>query len=326
MSNRFKIFVIIFALCFTSLQAQAMEKVKVAQFGKEKFLLYLPFYIAMEQGYFAKQGIEIDLSFAGNDDQVFAAVASGAVDFGIGDPMFSAIAQERGYLAKTVALMVQKLALTGYTDQKNIPVIKKSEQLAGLRIGSLPKPSTTYTQLMQLVADNQPALADTKIVQAGIGAQLGLLQGKQADIAIDLEPAVSKLEDEGYRVVFNLADYFDPMAITGITTRQDMIDKNSRVVQAVVTGLQQALDSIEKNPAQAVSVAQKLFPKVKPETLQRATMRSIKQNVFPKSAVIPDNYWQRSISVRLASGELHKPQKTNVAVDNQFARQAVQGN
>jgi ABC-type nitrate/sulfonate/bicarbonate transport system substrate-binding protein len=72
---------------------KAPEKVVIAQFGQAKFLLYLPLYIAMEEGLFAKRGMDVSLKFAGNDDQIFAAVLGGSADFGMGDPVFTAISK-----------------------------------------------------------------------------------------------------------------------------------------------------------------------------------------------------------------------------------------
>lgn len=322
MQKIMKILVLMMALCFIAPSANALERIKVAQFGKEKILLYLPFYLAIEQGYFAEQGIAVDLTFAGNDDQIFAAVASRAVDFGIGDPIFTAIAAERGFPAKTVALMVQRLSISGYTDQSDLPIITDAKQLADLRLGSFPKPSTTYTQLAQIIADYQPALANTKIVQAGFGSQLGLLLGKQVDIAIDLEPTVSKLEVEGYRVVFDLTRFTEKMAITGLTTREEVIANRPKIVEGMVQGLQKALLLLHTSPAQAITVAEKIFPDIKPIVLERAITRMLAQETYPHSVVIDDALWQRSIASRLASGELKQAQATTVAVDNRFAVQA----
>ena len=89
-------------------QAETLEKVTLAQFGQSKFLLYLPLYIAQEEGFFAQQGLDVDLKFAGNDDQVFAAVMSGSVNYGMGDPVFTAIAAEKGGAAKTVAMLITR--------------------------------------------------------------------------------------------------------------------------------------------------------------------------------------------------------------------------
>ncbi len=101
----------------------AREKVVIAQFGKEKFLLYLPLYVAMEEGLFEKQGLDVQLQFAGNDDQIFATVISGAATFGVGDPVFAAISREKGGPGRIVAMMVTRIGLSGYTNKRDIPDI-----------------------------------------------------------------------------------------------------------------------------------------------------------------------------------------------------------
>jgi NitT/TauT family transport system substrate-binding protein len=116
------------------------ERVVIAQFGKEKFLLYLPLYVSMEEGLFAKRGIDIDLVFSGNDDQIFATVMSGSAQFGVGDPVFAAISREKGGPGKIVAMMVTRLGLSGYTNKGAIPEILNANDAKGLRIGSIPAP------------------------------------------------------------------------------------------------------------------------------------------------------------------------------------------
>jgi len=303
--------------------AEPLETVKVAQFGKERFLLYLPLYIAMEQGYFAENGLEVELVFAGNDDQIFAAVAGGAADFGVGDPVFTAIAQEKGFEAKTVALMITSLGISGYTNNPDIPVIKTPQDLAGLRIGSFPKPSTTYTLLEQLIDQHPETLKDTAIIEAGFGAQLALLEADRADIAIDLEPNVSKVEQEGYRVVFNLGDYTEPQAITGLVVTQEKINTRPNTVQATVDGLQKALYSLHTDRSTVLETAQKIFPDMDAIVIKNAVDRMLSLGVYPKSVEVKEHYWQRTLASRLATGELTKAQPTKKSVDNQFARRAV---
>ncbi len=301
------------------------ETVKVAQFGKEKFLLYLPLYIAMEEGYFKENGLDIDLIFAGNDDQIFAAVAGGSADFGVGDPVFNAIAQEKGFEAKTVALMITNLGISGYTNNPDIPVITKPEDLAGLRVGSFPKPSTTYTLLDEMIRNHPETLKDTKIVEAGFGAQVALIEADQADIAVDLEPTVSKVEAQGYRVVFNVSDYIDQQAITGLMVTQETIDEKAETVQGMVNGLQKALTVMHKDRAVALKVAKKLFPDLGDTVIENAVERMMAQEMYPQSAVMPDEYWQRTLKTRLETGELKEEQPTSKTVDNQFALKANEG-
>lgn len=321
MKNFFK--TILLALCLFTFAAckDDARTVKVAQFGKEKFLLYLPLYIAMEEGYFAQEGINIDLHFAGNDDQIFAAVASGAVDFGVGDPVFTAIAQEKGFPAKTVAQMIVSLGLSGYTNNAKIGKIETADDLAGLRVGSFPKPSTTYTLLDELIKKN-PALKNTSIVEAPMGAQLALLESNQADIAVDLEPTVSIAESKGYRVVFNIGDWTDKQVITGLMAAQTTIDENPKAVQAMVNGLQRALTVMKNDKATAAKVARKLFPNLSAAVIDHAIGRMMERNMYPQSALVDDAYWQRTLQTRIDSGDLKAEQETSKSVDNSFALKA----
>ena len=319
MKQTLKTLVLTIAVLSFSGAAWAVETVKVAQFGKEKFMLYLPLYVAMEAGYFADEGIDVDLVFAGNDDQIFAAVAGGAVDFGMGDPVFTAIAQEKGFPAKTVAMMITKLGLSGYTNNPAVPVIEKPEDLAGLRIGSFPKPSTTYALVDELIRTHPEALKDTTIVQAGMGAQLALIESGQADIAIDLEPTVSKVEAQGYRVVFNLDDYTDPQVITGLMTRQDVIDQHPELVESMVRALQKAMDTIHNDREKTQTIAEKLFPPLEPAVVGKVLDRVEARHIYPASVVVSDEYWQRTLKTRLDAGDLKAPQPTAKSVDNRFA-------
>lgn len=299
------------------------EKVVISQFGKEKFLLYLPLYIAMEEGLFAKRGLDIDLRFVGNDDQIFATVISGDAMFGVGDPVFAAISREKGGPGRIVAMMITKLGLSGYTNKKEIPDVVKPEDAKGLRISSFSAPSTTYTLLTEFVKNHDLAKSGTRIVQAGVGAQLATLEAGQVDIAVDLEPTVSIAESKGYRVNFSLDKFTDSQAITGISTLESTIKQRPDLVQKVVSSLQEALGLLHSNREVCLRVSKKLFPTLTEAVVSKAVDRMLSLGVYPKSVKVDESYWQRTLKTRLDSGELKKPQATDFTVDNRFAEQAL---
>lgn len=299
----------------------SLQKVRIAQAGKEKFLLYLPLYVAMEEDLFTKQGLDVELSFAGNDDQVVATVIGNAADFGVGDPIFSAIAQEKGGKIKTVALMITKLTLTGYTKNTDLPIINKPQDLDGLKVSSWPAPSTMYTQLEQIKKDYNLNLG---LIPGAFNAQLAMLEADKVDIAIDLEPAATLAEEKGYKVVLEFTRFMDPQAITGLTVKEEFIRQHPEVVQKVVNALQQAMTAIYKDKNIAYTVARKLFPDLSDKVIQNAVDRIVDNDSYPRSVEVSDKYWQRSIQSRLASGELANPQATDVATDNTFAKKAFE--
>ncbi|MCL2629728.1 MAG: ABC transporter substrate-binding protein [Alphaproteobacteria bacterium] len=296
-----------------------LANVRISQVGTEKHLMYLPLYVAMEEGIFEKNGLRVRLSFAGNDNQVVAAVIGGSADFGMGDPVFSAIAQERGGRVKTVALMITKLIIFGFTNNNNIGEIASPVDLDGLRIGSWPAPSTMYTQLAQIRKDYGLNL---EIVEGAFNAQLALLEARRVDIALGLEPSVSLLEEKGYRAVLNLANFTDPQAITGLTTTERLIERNPELVQKVVNSMQQAHTLLLRDREAGIRTAKKLFPDLSHEIINNAIDRILQNEAYPVSVEVKGTYWQRSLQSRLDSGELKNPQPTEVAVDNSFAEQA----
>ncbi len=308
--------------CISSAGAAENDSVKerlvIAHWGKERILLYLPLYVAMEEGLFAKRGLDVHLKYSGNDDQVFASVMSGDADLGIGDPVFAAIARQRGFPGKVVAGVVVKLGLSGYTDRTDIPEILKVEQLAGLRIATFPAPSTTYTLLKDIIGKHQPTLSETKIVQMAIGAQAAALGAKSVDIATDLEPAVSIAESQGNRVVFSLDKFTPSLAITGLTTTEDVISKKEVSIGKAVSALDEALRLLNESPEIGIRVTQKIFPQLSKQVAVNAVTRLLKLSAFPKSAKISDENWQRTLQLRIASGDLKQLEKIEGTLESRF--------
>jgi NitT/TauT family transport system substrate-binding protein len=318
MSNK-KFFSLLFVLALLFSPAHAAEKITIADFGKERFLLRLPLYIAMEEGLFAKRGIDVDLRFAGNDDQVFATVISGAAQFGMSDPVFTAISHDKGGPGKIVALMTTRMGLSGVTNKANVPQIKAVKQLNGLRISSFPEPSTAFTLLSEL---RQKYKLNMPIVQAPFGGQMALLEAGKVDIAVDIEPSVSIFEDKGYRVVFNLGTWTDAQAITGLMTTEDYIKNHPETVQKVVDSLQEAFNLLYSKPEVSYRVGKKIYPNLLDKVVRTAVDRMLKGDMYPHSVAVPEDMWQRTLKTRLDSGELKRPQATNIAVDNTFAIKA----
>lgn len=305
-----------------ALPSKPLQTITIAQFGKEKFLLYLPLYVAMEERLFEKRGLSIRLQFAGNDDQIFASVIRGDALFGVGDPAFVAISRERGGPGKVVALLVEKLGLSGVSRKGGVPFVRDPHQLKGLRMSSFPEPSTTFTLLSQIINRHQLKKFGTTIVQTAIGTQIAALEAEQVDIALDLEPAISIAESKGYELSFLLDNFTVPQAITGLTTLEKTILEQGDLVQKVVSSLHEALEIINDDNHVALRVATTLFPHLSREVIERSVSRMLSFGVYPKSSRVPDELWQTTLRTRLASGDLKALQETSFAVDNSFASTA----
>ncbi len=299
-------------------EKQKIEQVTVAQWGQEKYLIYLPFYLAQEKGFFKEQGLDVKIKFSGNDDQVFATVMKGEALFGIGDPVFTAISREKGGKGKVVASIVNGVALWGIAKKDTkITEISDGNQLEGLRIGTFPKPSTTYTLVKNTIDENN--LGNTKIVETTFGAQIALLESDNADIVMDLEPGASIAESKGYKIVYSMPKFYGDFSFTGLTTIEDVIENKSEIVQKMVNAIEMANVFAHKNIDETVKVAQSLFPTQDAEVIEKAVYRMVNENTIPPHALTSMEGWNKAIDIRVQVGDLKTKDKTEQAVDNSFA-------
>jgi NitT/TauT family transport system substrate-binding protein len=278
----------------------AVKRITIAQWGQEKYLIYLPVYIAQEKGFFRQHGLEVSITFSGNDDQVFATVARGDAQFGVGDPIFTAISRQRGFDGIVVASIVDRVALWGVTkSQKNYSV---PSDFTNAAIGTFPRPSTTYTLVKQMVEENK--IPGAKIVEIAIGNELALLESGNADVVMLLEPAASIAESRGYHVATSFPKLWGPYAFTGLTTTETYRKGNANVIESMRAALSNALKLVHEQPDDAIAIAKKLFPNLEPKVLENAVKRMITDGTIPSTIDVSKGGWLKAVEVRQSIGDL----------------------
>src|SRR3989344_2568185 len=93
--------------------APLKTKVTIAEFAE--IFLYAPLYIAEEKGFFDKEGLEVTIFPAGGLDKTWAAVLSGSAQFGVADPLITAISGEKGQSGVVVANVVRGVPIWAVT-------------------------------------------------------------------------------------------------------------------------------------------------------------------------------------------------------------------
>jgi NitT/TauT family transport system substrate-binding protein len=277
------------------------KAVRVAQWGQERYLIYLPFYIAQAEDLFSKAGLDVTLSFSGNDDQVFAAVLRGDAQFGIGDPIFAAISRNRGADGAVVGQIVGRIALWGVA-KKGSKLLGAASDFANLKIGTFPRPSTTYTLMRDMIDKNR--VSGARIVEVPIGSEAALLESGGADVVMMLEPAASIATSQGYDIVTSFPKLWGPFAFTGLTSTSSFVQGNRDVVAAMRSAMQSALDLAHRNPARATSVARALFPSLDAATVEAAVRRMLSEQTLPNRFAVDPASWAAAVRVRQAMGEL----------------------
>jgi NitT/TauT family transport system substrate-binding protein len=285
-------------------------------------LLYIGLYVAKDKGFFEQQGLDLKIETGGGDAQAFSALTSGSAQFAQGDPAFVAIAYEKGWDGRVIAMAVDRAAIWGVTFDKSIKPFTDPIGFKGKTVATYPDPNTAYVIQKQL--DEKAGLVpgtNARILQVPFGTELSTLKNKQADIAQTIEPNVSQVELQGGVVVFSYPDAYGPLAFTGVMTSKKLIDNNPQLVQKFANAYEQSLQFIQTDFDGTLAVAQRRLPNLPPDVVRAALKRLIDSGCIPKHAAVNADSWQRLLQVRVDVGDLKRMPQTSL-IDNRFADNA----
>ena len=213
--------------------SEELVKLKVAYLP---YISYSPVFIALEEGYFREQGLEIELvKFRGSGLSI-PALASGSLDVSAdstGANLFAAVA--RGLKIKIVA---DKGHLDGRCNYGAIMVrkelyesgeVRKIEQLKGRKVALQPIPVWGYVY-EKILNEGNLTLEDIEIVRMPGSSKAEAFQTGAIDAASAGEPLITQLETLGYAVT--LAAYRQVVPnyqIGSIVFGVNLIDKDQEI-------------------------------------------------------------------------------------------------
>ena len=302
-----------------------LSDITICQWGQT--LIYLPLYIAQEEGYFKEEGLNVKVTNGGGDDLTWAAVTSGNAQFGIADPTMIAVQKEAGgEEGRIIGDIVQKVAFWAVTLDKNMPVITKPEGFKGQTIACFKFPNTANAlALRTLQKGNLKLGTDAKIIGVNYEAVLAQLQNKEATISMVLEPAASQAELEGNaKVVYSYPEDWGVFAFTGLTTTKKFIDQHPETVQKVVRALDRAMKLAHSDLNKTVADAMKAFPDLKKEVVESAVKRMLQSGTLPKSITPNTEGWNKAIDVCKEVGKLKNAPDAATMIDASFAQKLAQ--
>lgn len=293
-----------------------IQKITIAQFGD--VFIYAPLYIAIDAGFFQKQGLDVSLISTGGDEKTWAAVISGNASFGVADPTFVAVSESRGQPGRVIGNIVNGVPFWGVTLNPKIKV-SKPQDLNGYSVATFPAPSTAYTLQRQMFIDGglKPNIRET-----AFGTLLTALKAKQVDIALELEPNVSQSVLGGAKIAYSLASLYGDFALTGLTATPESLKEKPELAQKVVCGIQMSLDLARKEPKSALAILQKRFPEVDPKVAEEALKRLVNEKIIPANAITQQTAWDKAIKLRFQAGDIKNPKPFGEYVDNTFAEKA----
>jgi NitT/TauT family transport system substrate-binding protein len=282
-------------------------------------MLYLPLYVAIDQGFFTAQGLDLDKETAGSPTVALNAVISKSAEFSLHGPEWVAIAASKGAAVHIIANVVNGAAvwIAATPDFKFTSV----KDLKGEKVVTGTMPTTSTSLFMKLLKENgMDANTDVDMIQVPIGTEPGPFIAQQAKVAVMYEPGLDQVVAKGMKVVLGFPKLYGPYAFSAIAARND-VDPDS--AQRLVKGLEMAMRFMPANQARTIEIAKSEFPNLDPAVVEAAVKRMIAEDVYPKSVDISADALKVSMATQIALGNLSAQPNYETFVDKTFITPAL---
>lgn len=250
-------------------------------------IFYAPQYVAISEGFFEEEGLEIDLTLANGADKVTAAVLSGDVDIGFSGSeatIYVYNGGEKDYL-KTFAQLTQKDGSFIVSREKieNFSLEDlKGKYIIGGRPGGMPLMTFRWALENQGINPDKDVTIDDSIAFSAMG---GTFISGVGDFVNLFEPTALELEKQGYGyVVASLGELGGIVPYTSYSARISYIENNKETIKKFTNAIQKGLDFVHTNDSETIAKSiLSFFPDTSLTDLKEVVKRYKEQESWPKS-------------------------------------------
>jgi NitT/TauT family transport system substrate-binding protein len=317
--SRSKIRYLALAVLALALPARA-ENAKATISQAFQSMLYLPLYVGLDEGFFAKEGLDLTKETAGAPSTALAAVLSGSAQFSLHGPEWAAIAAAKGAPVEIIANVVNGAAVWIATTP-DFPFTSVKD-LKGQTIVTGQMPTTSTSLFMKLLKENglDPD-KDVSLLQVPLGSEIGPFLNGQSKVAVMYEPGLDEAAAKGMKVVLGFPKLYGPYEFSAIAAHKDI---DPALAQKLANGLEKALHFIQSDPAGTVAIAQKEFPTLDPAVVEAAVRRMIGEHVYPPSVEITPAALKVGLDTQIALGNLAAQPEFGAFVASRFFKAAAE--
>ena len=266
-----------------------MNSIKIAEVTHSVF--YSPLYVAIEEGYFNEENIDIKLILTPGADKVSAAVLSGDVQIGFAgaeSAIYVYEKKEKDYLQIFSGLTKRDgQFILGRKDKKDFSLkdLYGKEILVGRSSGM---PALNFLNaLKNEEIDKNKIKINYNIDFASLS---GTFIGNTGDYVNLFEPTALKLEKEGYGYVLQSIGLLSgEMPYTTFYARKSYIENNKEIIKSFTKAINKGLEFVKNNDEMKIAKSiYKQFPDLSLNDLSTIVKRYKDADSFLDSSYIEE--------------------------------------
>ena len=292
-------------------------------------IFYAPQYVAIEEGYFKDEGLDLTLVTGFGADKTMTAVISGEADIGFMGAEASVYAYQEGATDAVVnfAQLTQR-AGNFLVAREEMPDFKwedlKDKKVLGGRKGGMPEMVFEYI-LRKNGLDPQKDLTIDQSIDFGYTAA-AFTGDTSADFTVEFEPSATALEKEGAGyVVASLGVDSGYVPYTSYSAKTSYMEKNPEIIQKFTNALQKGMEYVQSHtPEEIAKVIAPQFAETDLDTVTAIVKRYYDQDTWKSNLIFEKESFELLEDILEDSGELSERVSYEDLVTIKYAREAAE--
>ena len=319
--------ILIFTTILVACSPADEESIDIKVMEVTHSLFYTPQYVALTQGFFEEEGLNIELIDGKGADKVMAALISGEVEIGFMGPEASVYIYNQGrdnYAINFIQLTQRDGSfLVSREPDKDFTWDKvKGKEVLGGRKGGMPLMTLEY-----VIKEHGMQIPEDVDVRTNVQFDVlaGAFVGGEGDYVSLFEPVASNLEKEGQGyVVASIGEAGGYIPYTAYSTTKEYIEENPEIIQKFTNAIYKGMLWVQENDSP--TIAQAVLPQF-PETdiyvLEALIDRYKDQDSWKPDLIITEEGLDRMMDIMEEAGELDQRADYDAIVTTEFAEQAM---
>lgn len=290
-------------------------------------VFYAPLYVAINKGFFAEEGLEIELTNGGGADKTMTAVLAGQSDIAFCGPEAAIYVYNEGKEDHCVVFgqvtQCDGSFIVGRANEENFDWNNlRGKTIIGGRAGGMPLMTLQYILKQKNIIPNQDC---TVLDNIAFNLMAGAFEGGEGDYVALFEPNATQVEKagKGY-IVAAVGEALHNVPYTVFAAKQSYIDKNPETIEkflrALYRGQQWVASSSDEEVAKQL---QPSFPTDDLEVLTNVVKNYRSIDAWKAVPTMTAESFELLQDIMASAGVLDKRVPFDELVDNSFAEKVI---
>ena len=290
-------------------------------------VFYAPQYVAIANGFFEEEGLEIEMTTGQGADKVMTAILAGQSDIGLCGPEASIYVYNEGRedYVEVFAQLTKRdgsfLVSKNPTDNFSWNDLKGKTVIPG-RKGGVPYMTFEYVLKQNGINPETDLVLDDSIQ---FDLMAGAFAGGNAEYVTLFEPTASMTEEQGKGyVVASVGEASGEVPYTAYCAKKSYIEENSDIIEGFTRAVYRGQQWVKEHSAREIAEAiQDFFPDTSVESLEQSVQSYKDIDAWNENPILKEESFDKLQLIMTEAGELDQKAPYDKIVNNSYAEKVI---